>query len=262
MPSLAGAASSFDAGQSALPREQAGAQSSDRLAEAYEQFLLARRLEGEQDQEGAEAAYRRAMELDPGAADIPASLADLYMRVDRIDDAIAVAEQALGVDPASQEAHRVLGLIYSSRTTTRGSSRSTRQQNLELAIQHLEQAVEYPPGGPKADVNVRAMLARLYYGAQDYDKAVPLLAEIVKEEQRRTEPTKRSPGSRKPRPTIPTSMRRWPSSTAGLGAGPTPLPRMTVRWPRPLVRSMCGSATRVPCSPTEKSATSCARGRC
>ena len=48
-----------------------------KAAEAYAQFLLAHHLEEREDENGAIAAYKRAMELDPLAADIPAELAAL-----------------------------------------------------------------------------------------------------------------------------------------------------------------------------------------
>src|SRR6266550_2773868 len=49
-------------------------------AEAYAQFLIGHHLDETDDEAGAIAAYRRAMELDPAAADIPAELAALYLR--------------------------------------------------------------------------------------------------------------------------------------------------------------------------------------
>ena len=63
----------------------AGAQPKpDRVAEAYAQYLLAHRLEENDDEAGAVAAYKRAMELDPTAADIPGALAAAYLRQDKI----------------------------------------------------------------------------------------------------------------------------------------------------------------------------------
>ena len=109
-----GAATLVEAGQSGRAAAPAAAQPSA-VAQAYEQFLLAHRLDDENDQEGAIQAYRRAMALDPTAAEIAASLADLYMRANRNADAIAMAEQALKMAPANREAHRVLGTIYASR---------------------------------------------------------------------------------------------------------------------------------------------------
>ena len=65
----------------------------DKTAEAYEQFLLGHRLEENDDDAGAIAAYKRAMELDPQAADIPAELAALYLRQNKVQDAMSTAER-------------------------------------------------------------------------------------------------------------------------------------------------------------------------
>src|SRR5262245_38995660 len=60
----------------APPAPVISSQQAERLGQAYEQFLRARMIR-EDDVEGAIAAYKRAMALDPSAADIPADLADL-----------------------------------------------------------------------------------------------------------------------------------------------------------------------------------------
>jgi tetratricopeptide (TPR) repeat protein len=85
-----------------------------KAAEAYAQFLLAHHLEEREDENGAIAAYKRAMELDPQAADIPAELAALYLRQSKVQEAMGAAEQALKVAPANREANRVLGIIYAA----------------------------------------------------------------------------------------------------------------------------------------------------
>ena len=54
------------------------------------------------------------MELDPTAADIPAELAALYLRQNKVHEAMAAAEQALKIAPANREANRVLGIIYAA----------------------------------------------------------------------------------------------------------------------------------------------------
>ena len=46
------------------------------VAQAYEQFLIGHHLEEKDDVPGAIAAYKKAMELDPLAADIPVMLID------------------------------------------------------------------------------------------------------------------------------------------------------------------------------------------
>lgn len=170
------------AGQSGRGSAAPAAQAQDPVADAYAQFLLAHRLEDDNDIDGAVAAYKRAMALDPKAADIVSELADLYMRQNRAQEAQATAEQALKISPANHEAHRVLGTVYASMAS-QGQGRGAAPQqrdNMNKAIQHLEQAIEGPMG--RADANLRAMLARLYVRTQAYDKAIPVLAELVKQE--------------------------------------------------------------------------------
>jgi tetratricopeptide (TPR) repeat protein len=160
---------------------QAQSSASDPTAEAYDEFLLAQRYEDDDNFDAATAAYKRAISLDPKSGDLISALANLYMRANRSNDAISTAEDALKIDPANHEAHRILGTIYATMATSdaRGSQTSQRQ-NIDKAIQHLEQAIENPVGEP--DANVRAMLARLYLATRNYDKAIPLLSELVKQE--------------------------------------------------------------------------------
>lgn len=152
-----------------------------KLAQAYEQFLTGHHLEENDDVAGAIAAYRKAIDLAPLAADIPAELAGLYLRHDKIDDAVSAAEQALKVAPANPEAHRVLGLIAAAKI----DSRPQRQQDgaaadVSNAIQHLERAIANPIG--EADPNARGTLARLYLRIAAYDKAIPLLVDLVRQQ--------------------------------------------------------------------------------
>jgi tetratricopeptide (TPR) repeat protein len=167
-------------------RPQAAATASEKLAEAYNQFLLGHRLEDQDDEAGAIAAYKRAMELDPNAADIPAELAGVYLRQNKAQDAMNAAEQALKIAPANREANRVLGTVYAAmseaaRETARGRGAAARaDENLAKAIQHLEIAADKSAG--EVDPNVRATLARLYVRAGDYDKAIPLLTDLVDQE--------------------------------------------------------------------------------
>jgi tetratricopeptide (TPR) repeat protein len=60
--------------------------------------------------------------------------------------------------------------------------RGERRENLARAVEHLEQAVRRQPGGLEADINLRAMLARVYVIAGTYDKGIALLTELVKQE--------------------------------------------------------------------------------
>jgi tetratricopeptide (TPR) repeat protein len=177
---LPGGGSPADAQQNRAP--SAAAPAPDPVAQAYEQFLLAHRLDEDDDVEGAIAAYKRAMALDPKSAEIVAELADLYMRQNRASDAITAAEQALKISPDNRGAHRVLGTVYGSMGTSDTTRREAQPENLTKGIQHLERAIGPAGARPPADVNIRALLARLYVANAQYNEAIPLLSEIVKEE--------------------------------------------------------------------------------
>ena len=152
----------------------------DRLGQAYEQFLRARMIR-EDDVEGAIAAYKRAMALDPSAADIPADLADLYMDEGRVSEAIATAEQALKITPANFAAHRVLGMIYAQMATNPPGGRrggAPPADAMPNAISHLEQSIENPP--TFGDFTSRAVLTRLYVASGKFDKALAILPDLIK----------------------------------------------------------------------------------
>lgn len=183
---LGASASWVEAGQTrraASPPATQTAPAADRVAEAYDQFLRAHLLQ-EEDVEGAITAYRRAMALDPQSAAIAADLADLLMKESRGAEAIQAAEQALRLNPDNRDAHRVLGTIYATLASASPSgqrmSRAAQQENLERAVQHLEKSIEPPMA--QADANQRAMLARLYIATDAFDKAIPVLADLVKQE--------------------------------------------------------------------------------
>jgi tetratricopeptide (TPR) repeat protein len=158
----------------------------DRVGEAYLHFMLAHRLEEADDASGAIAEYKKAIELDPTAADIPGELAGLYLRENKIQDAMTTAEQAIRIAPANREANRVLGTIYaalsesSSENALRGRAAGAADENLAKAIRHLELATDRASG--QTDPNIRASLARLYVRSGAYDKAIPLLNDLVNQE--------------------------------------------------------------------------------
>jgi tetratricopeptide (TPR) repeat protein len=156
------------------------------VGEAYAQFLLGHRAEENEDEAGAITAYKRAMELDPAADDIPAQLAGLYLKQNKVQDAMAVAEQALKIAPSNREANRVMGTIYAALSESardnapRGRGGDRADENLAKAIHYLEMAIDRPAGD--ADPNVRATLARLYVRSGAYEKAIPLLSNLVNQE--------------------------------------------------------------------------------
>ncbi len=159
---------------------------SAKAAEAYAQFLIGHRLAENDDEAGAIAAYKKAMELDPTAADIPAELAGLYLEQNKIQDALTTAQQALKVEPENREGNRVLGIVYAAMSDTgrepRGRSNPSDQSSeyAAKAVEHLERAIARPIGDP--DPNVRATLSRLYVRTGAYDKAVRMLTDLVNQE--------------------------------------------------------------------------------
>src|SRR5258706_15144591 len=112
-----------------------------KAAEAYAQFLLAHHLEEREDENGAIAAYKRAMELDPLAADIPAELAALYLRQSKVQEAMAAAEQALKVGPTNREANRVLGIVYAALSEGGRASRARSPASDKASADNLAKAI-------------------------------------------------------------------------------------------------------------------------
>jgi tetratricopeptide (TPR) repeat protein len=174
-------------GTARAAQAQQAAATADRSADAYAQFILGRHFETTDDIDGAIAAFKRAAQLDPRAADIVAELAGLYMRQSRLDEAIAAGEQALKIAPSNREAHRVLGIVFATLVESgrRQNGRSQPQnvgsqaENLAKAVQHLEQAIDRQGD---SDPNIRATLSRLYLASGSFDKAIPLLVDLVNQE--------------------------------------------------------------------------------
>jgi tetratricopeptide (TPR) repeat protein len=150
-------------------------QKPDTAADAYAQFLLGHHLDENDDEAGAIAAYKRAMELDPGSAEIPGELAALYLRQNKVQEAIASAEQALKISADNREGNRVLGVINAAMAEGKRGG-----DNAAKAIRYLEQAIAGQGG--EADPNVRATLSRLYVSTGQYDKAIPFLTTLVNEQ--------------------------------------------------------------------------------
>lgn len=150
-------------------------------ARAYGLFLEARSAADAQDVEGAARALRAAMALDPTSATLPAELAELYLGADRDGEAETTANQALGLDPALKQAHRILGQVLAARASEppAGQSREAGDAMVRSAITHLEQSLDAPV--KQTPIEVRAMLSRLYLAVDRNDDAIALLTDIVKE---------------------------------------------------------------------------------
>src|SRR5262245_15852092 len=157
-----------------------------KAGEAYAQFLIAHRLAENDDEAGAIAAYKKAMELDPNAADIPAELAGLYLQQNKIQEAMTAAEQSLKISADNPEGNRVIGIVYAAMSDSGNEPRSRNsppdksEEYAAKAIEHLERSISKPIGDP--DPNVRATLSRLYLKSGAYDKALKMLSDLVNQE--------------------------------------------------------------------------------
>src|SRR3954469_20212483 len=81
----------------------------------YYEFLNARHLEGEGDNDGALAALQRAAAADPSSAEIRAEIASFYQRRNKRAEAEQAARQALTLDQNNVEGNRVVGQILASQ---------------------------------------------------------------------------------------------------------------------------------------------------
>jgi tetratricopeptide (TPR) repeat protein len=157
--------------------------------QAYYEFLIARRLEGQNDATGALQALKRAIALDPKSAELHAELAGFHARQNQGPEAVAAAEQALTLDPNNIEAHRILGLVFAAWSDSpagQGPGGRTPAELRALAIEHLSKIFETP--SVATDLNLQLSLARLHMRAGSAARAVPLLENIVSQAPYATEP--------------------------------------------------------------------------
>jgi tetratricopeptide (TPR) repeat protein len=166
------------------PRGAANAEQvrpADPRAEAYYQFMLGRRLDDEGETDGAVAAFRRALELDPASAEIYAELAALFARQGRAEEAIASAEASLKVDPDHIEANRLLGLIYADRAGADderpAAADEAAREAARKAVDYLERAL--PRARFEQAVGIRMTLGRLYLQQQAAEKAIVVLRQVL-----------------------------------------------------------------------------------
>lgn len=149
--------------------------SPDKRRLAYEAYLEGCRLdEDEGTSVEAEAAYRRAIELDPALATAITNLGNLCFRRGETAQAKALYEQALAVDADQPEALYNLGFLHFERGDIERAARSFAQAlksdpsfadahfNLAMAYEelgrqhearpHWQAYVRLDPAGPWADI--------------------------------------------------------------------------------------------------------------
>jgi tetratricopeptide (TPR) repeat protein len=170
---LATAAMGF-AQQSAHP-QVAHATSSHKpdMAAAYYHYALAHMYEeqialyGRSDLvDKAISEYEAAIDADPSSEYLTAGLAQLYVRVGRIRDAVLEAQDIIAKDPSNLEAHKLLGRIYLQSLGDIQSGNGS-QNVLKLAIEQYEEVVKLEPDS----VDDHLLLGRLYRVDNDFQKA-------------------------------------------------------------------------------------------
>jgi tetratricopeptide (TPR) repeat protein len=156
--------------------------------QAYYEFLLARRLEAQGDDQGALAALERAQKLDPSSADVLAEKAGYYARQNKAIEAKRAADQALALDPKNGEAHRVLGLVFSawSEGAAPPPDGETPATLREKAIEHLAAIQDSPEMA--TDLSLQVSLGRLQLRAGRVPQAAALLEKIVSQAPYAAEP--------------------------------------------------------------------------
>ncbi len=117
------------------------------VASAYDAYLEGCKLdESEATWAAAEAAYRRAVKLDPTLANAWTNLGNLRYRRADADEARACYRAALRADRDQPEAHYNLGFLL------------FEDGHLGEAIEHFEQAVDYDPAFADAHFNLALAL--------------------------------------------------------------------------------------------------------
>jgi tetratricopeptide (TPR) repeat protein len=145
---------------------------------SYFDFLMARHLEAQGDQDGALAALERAASADPRSAEVRAEISSFYLRRNKRPDAESSALAALKLDDENAAAHRVLGLLYSANVDAMNARTPPAQLETALreAIQHLERAVV---PDTEAGIDILYALGRMYMRANDPAKAVTAFIRVV-----------------------------------------------------------------------------------
>lgn len=97
--------------------------------------------------EHAEAAFRRAIEVEEHTSEAYSRLADLYARTGRTGETIETYEAALAIDSDQPRLHHTLGLLYE------------RTGELASAVDHYEAAIHHQPNHAEAKNNLAYLYA-------------------------------------------------------------------------------------------------------
>jgi tetratricopeptide (TPR) repeat protein len=148
-------------------------------AQAYYEFMVARRLESDGDTKGALAALERAEKLDPTAADVLAEKAALFARQNDGPEARDAAERALQIDGDNIEAHRILALVYAAWSEGAGQrpTGETVESARRKSIEHFR-AIRTSPA-MATDLSLQIAYGRQLLRTGEGDEAVTVLEAVA-----------------------------------------------------------------------------------
>ncbi|HEY3176081.1 MAG TPA: tetratricopeptide repeat protein [Candidatus Polarisedimenticolia bacterium] len=136
-------------------------------ADSYYSYCLARQAWSRQDYVEALRQMQAAVETDPSAADLMLDLARLHLELNQYEDAAASARRAVGLNPGSAAAHRMLGDALLVLVQREGSEPGLAQE----AVEAYQQAVRLDP----TDADAHLSLARLLITRGAYAQALDAL---------------------------------------------------------------------------------------
>jgi cytochrome c-type biogenesis protein CcmH/NrfG len=172
----------------AQPRPAPPAEAGMADAQAYYEFMMARRLEADGDTAGALAALERARKIDPSSPEVLAEIAGLQARQNKGDEALKAATEAVALDPGNVEAHRVIALVYSAWADglSPPPPGQTPASLREKAVESLQKIQDSP--AMATDLNLQVTYGRLLSRVGRPKEAVPVLEKVVAQAPYAAEP--------------------------------------------------------------------------
>ncbi len=138
---------------------------------AYEKFLQARRYIAQADPLNAIAAFKEALELDPGAAAAHVELGNLYLEGRNLREAELHARQAVALDAEDAMAHWLLGrLLYAQALGA-----SLNREKAREAVAAFEVVAKLDA----LNLDVHRLLGRLYRDLNDTENALSAYAKLI-----------------------------------------------------------------------------------
>ena len=130
------------------------------------------------DLAGAEAAFRRVIELEPAAAVGHAGLGNVLLRRQQYPAAIEVLEQAVGLDPSYRAARYLLGLAYRGAGRPEDAARELAM-GLDAETRYLPDLLTARLGQYRVSSTARMAQGMALLGAGRADQAAAVLEQAL-----------------------------------------------------------------------------------